>query len=132
MPAPFMFSALSQAKLGTCHPHLRTLFLEVIKHVDCTVLEGHRSVLDQDKAFHEGRSKLRGGSSKHNMTPSMAVDVAPYPIDWNDRDRFLLFVGFVKGVAAQLGIRIRCGADWDGDGTTTDQTFHDLPHFELI
>ena len=27
--------------------------------------------------------------------PSRAVDVVPYPIDWDDRERFHLFAGFV-------------------------------------
>ena len=53
------------------------------------------------------------------------------PIDWNNKERFYLFAGFVKGIAAEMGIKLRLGADWDGDFTTRDQTFHDLPHFEL-
>ena len=62
----------------------------------------------------------------------MAVDVVPYPIDWKDRARFYHFVGFVRGIASQKGIKIRTGADWDGDHLFNDQTFHDLPHFELL
>jgi hypothetical protein len=31
-----------------------------------------------------------------------------------------------------MGIESRMGADWDGDFDTKDQTFHDLPHFELV
>ena len=36
------------------------------------------------------------------------------------------------GVAAVMGIPIRCGADWDGDHNLRDQTFNDLPHIELL
>jgi peptidoglycan L-alanyl-D-glutamate endopeptidase CwlK len=61
----------------------------------------------------------------------MAVDVAPYPIDWSDLKRFYNFVGFVRGVASQMNIPIRVGADWDGDFHWKDQKFHDLPHFEI-
>ena len=43
-----------------------------------------------------------------------------------------MFIGIVNERAKQLGIKLRCGGDWDGDTETTDQKFHDLPHFELI
>ena len=69
--------------------------------------------------------------SKHNQEPSLAVDVAPWPIDWNDSHRFYHFAGFVLGIAAALNIRLRWGGDWDSDFDLRDQTFFDLPHFEL-
>jgi hypothetical protein len=53
----------------------------------------------------------------------MAIDLVPYPVNWNDRERFLRFGGFVCGLAAGMGIRIRWGGDW-GKGW-------DMPHFEL-
>lgn len=62
----------------------------------------------------------------------MAVDAAPWPIDWNDTDRFLVFGGFVLGTAREQGLVIRWGGDWDSDWNLRDQTFIDLPHFELV
>ena len=38
------FSKTSLDRLDGCHADLRNLMLEVIKHIDITVLEGHRSV----------------------------------------------------------------------------------------
>ncbi len=125
------FGKTSLEKLVTCHPDLQRLFNEVIKHYDCTILEGHRSNEDQLKAFNAGKSKIKSGG-KHNHLPSLAVDVAPSPLDWKDKEKFYHFIGFVKATAIQLGIRIRCGGDWDGDNNLKDQTFFDLPHFELI
>jgi len=125
------FSRRSLSNLSTCDPRLQDLFNEVIKYTDCTVLCGHRPKTEQDKAFGEGKSKVRWPDSKHNKSPAMAVDVAPYPIDWNDMHRFYMFVGLVRGIAYQMGIDIRVGADWDGDMQWKDQNFHDLPHFEL-
>jgi len=75
---------------------------------------------------------LKYPTSKHNTYPSLAVDVMPYPIDWRDLYRIYYFVGYARGVANQMGIPIRCGADWDGDFNLKDQNFHDLPHFELL
>jgi hypothetical protein len=46
--------------------------------------------------------------------------------------RWYGFGGYVLGIAAELGIPIRWGGDWDGDWTHSDQQFHDLPHFELM
>ena len=129
MPA---FGERSRNNLETCHGDLQKLFNEVIKHFDCSVICGHRGQEEQDRAFHDGRSKLKFPQSKHNKMPSLAADVVPYPIDWNDTRRFYMFVGIVRGVAAMMNIPVRCGADWDGDMEIKDQNFHDLPHFELL
>lgn len=125
------FGKDSLARLSTCHPDLQKLFNEVIKHYDCTVIEGHRSDEDQLKAFNAGKSKIKSGGM-HNKTPSLAVDVAPWPVDWNDKNRFYHFAGRVQGIAQMLNIEIRWGGDWDSDNDLKDQNFYDLPHFELV
>ena len=126
------FGDRSRRNLSEAHPDLQRLFDEVIKHFDCSVIEGHRGQEEQNKYFHSGQSKARYPNSKHNTTPSMAVDVVPYPIEWDNTDRMYMFVGFVKGIATSMGIKLRLGADWDGDTKVKDQNFHDLPHFELV
>lgn len=126
------FSKSSQTKLDTCHPDLQLLFNAVVKGFDCTVLCGARGKKEQNNAFDEGRSKIRYPDGKHNKTPSDAVDVAPYPVDWKNIRRFYLFCGYVRRVAEELGINVRGGHDWDGDTEITDQTFNDTPHWELI
>lgn len=127
------FGSRSRNNLESCHPELQRLFNEVINYRDCSVICGRRGKADQDKAYNEKRSKVKFPDSKHNQTPSIAVDVVPYPdIDWNDSGRFYLFVGLVQGIALKMDIKIRCGADWDSDGQVKDQNFHDLPHFELV
>ncbi len=126
------FGKRSQRNLSTAHEDLQRLFNEVIKYFDCSVICGYRNEHDQNEAYHSGRSKLPFPRGKHNSLPSMAVDVIPYPIDWQDIKRMYMFVGFVRAVAGFMDIKIRCGADWDGDTEVRDQNFHDLPHFELI
>jgi peptidoglycan L-alanyl-D-glutamate endopeptidase CwlK len=125
------FSKTSQEKLSTCHKDLQKLFNEVVKNYNCAIIEGYRSEADQLKAFNEGKSKIKT-DGKHNKNPSLAIDAAPYPVDWNDKIRFYHFIGYVKATADHLGIKIRCGGDWDGDNDLKDQTFFDLPHFELV
>ena len=128
----YSFSRRSKKKLREAHPLLQEIFHEVIKIIDCSVLEGHRGKDAQNRIFERGESKLRWPRSKHNKTPSLAVDVVPYPIDWNDRESFLFFAGIVKGVAHSKGIKIRWGGDWNSNNNFKDQSFHDLPHFELV
>ena len=125
------FGAKSLEQLATCDERLQKVFTEVIKHFDCTVLEGHRGQEAQDKAFREGKSKLKWPEGQHNATPSRAVDVVPYPINWNDTYRMRYFAGFVKGIACSMGIELRWGGDWDSDTELLDQTFFDFPHFEV-
>ena len=125
------FSDRSMERLATCHPDLCSLFLEVVKIFDCTILCGHRTEKEQNRAFAEGNSKLEFPMSKHNSLPSLAVDVAPYPIDWNNRDRFYYFAGYVKGIAKEMHIVLKWGGDWDDDTRVHDQRFFDLPHYEL-
>lgn len=129
MPA---FGKASQEKLATCDPRLQKVFNEVIKHFDCTVIEGHRGEEAQNKAFAEGKSKLKYPQGKHNKIPSLAADVLPYPIDWNDTNRMRYFAGFVVGIAATMGIKLRWGGDWNQNTELKDNSFNDLPHFELV
>ena len=128
------FSRRSLDHLDTCHFELQRLFLEVIKERDCTILQGFRGKDDQEKAFNEGKSKAHWGQSKHNYSPSCAVDVMPYPINWNDKDGVTKFYEFVKKKADELGIKIRWGADWDGDGKYWEKDGWEIdgPHYELI
>ena len=140
------FGKSSREKLDTAHKDLQTLFEEVVKHFDCTVVYGHRSPEEQNKLYQQGRT-LPGGIvtykdgyeklSKHNYSPSLAVDVVPYPINWKDVDRIRYFAGFVMGIAKMLKGQgliendIVWGADWDNDTELSDESFVDLPHFQI-
>ena len=125
------FGKRSISRLKTCDQKLQELFYEVVKHFDCSIIEGHRGEERQNKAFADGKSKVKYPNGKHNQNPSIAVDVAPYPIDWSDRDRFHYFGGFVLGVAKEMGMNIRWGGDWNQDTQTKDNKFDDLVHFEI-
>src|SRR3972149_3341085 len=70
------FSAASRQTLTTCDARLQHLFAAVIGDYDCTVIEGYRSPDRQHALFAQGKTKVRRG--KHNESPSLAVDVAPY------------------------------------------------------
>ena len=125
------FGKKSKQRLETCDKRLQEVFNEVIKTVDCSVLEGHRSKDRQNALYKEGKTKVTYPKGRHNSSPSRAVDVAPYPIDWGDRERFHLFAGFVLGIAKSMGINLRWGGDWNSNWQVDDNKFDDFPHFEL-
>ena len=125
------YSKRSKERLATCDKRLQDVFNEVIKHVDCSILEGHRSKERQNKLYDEGRTKVRYPDGRHNFNPSRAVDVTPYPVNWEDRERQTLFAGFVLGTARSMGINLRWGGDWDQDFQVMDNRFDDFPHFEI-
>jgi len=119
-----MFSEKSKERLQSCHSDLQKLFFDVIQMADCAILCGHRDEADQAAACAKGNSNTPWPTSKHNSCPSLAVDVAPYPIDWNDIQRFKDFATLVKERASALGIAIRWGGDF--------RTLADYDHFELV
>lgn len=132
------FSERSLRRLETCDDRLQRIFSQVIEDWDCTIICGHRNESDQNKAFASGASKLRFPNSEHNVFPSRAVDVAPWPIpeEWgakkrDEYEKFRYFAFFVLGVASGMGICLRWGGDWDRDKDVLDQDFNDLVHFEL-
>jgi len=138
------FGKKSQERLDTCHKDMKVICTKVIKTFDFSILEGTRSLKQQQEYFRSGRSKLDGVNkkSKHQSFPSLAVDIAPYPIDFKNnskaRARFYLLAGYMFQASEMLfeaGItthKLRWGGDWDADKEFHDQSFDDLPHFELV
>lgn len=126
------FGAKSLKKLNTCHPDIIKVMNEAIKHMDFTVLYGTRTVAEQQALYAQGRTKPgaivtnKDGvnkKSKHNYLPSLAIDIAPWPIDWNDIERFKELSEVVKKAAKDMGVAIQWGGDWE--------TLKDWPHWEI-
>ena len=125
------FGTASLRRLSECDDRIQLVLNEVVRAFDCSVLCGYRDEETQNELFRSGKSHVQWPDSKHNQHPSLAVDVVPYPIDWSDRERFSYFAGYVMGVADQQGIILRWGGDWNRDWKVRDNSFDDLPHFEL-
>lgn len=134
----FKYSKKSLDKLNTCHPDIQKILKEAIKYYDITILEGVRTKERQEELVRTGMSKTM--DSKHLAQSdghSHAVDCALWPIDWNDRDRFVFLQGYLKGLAdsmkasGQITHTLRLGVDWDSDGNIKEHSFFDGPHIEL-
>lgn len=125
------FGPKSLIKLAELDPRLQEVLNEAIKIIDFTIICGHRNKEDQEAAVKGGFSKVHFPNSKHNSLPSKAVDVAVYPIDWDDIKSFSYLAGIIVGIGAMKGYKITWGADWDRDGKTSDEKFIDAPHLEI-
>jgi len=122
------FGKRSKERLKGVDTKLVNVLNELVKIMDVTIIEGLRSEERQEKLLKEGKTKTR--FSKH--IEGKAVDLAPYPIDWEDRERFHYMGGMLRGIAHEMGVKIRWGGDWDSDGEIKDNSFDDLVHVELI
>jgi len=121
------FGKRSKERLKGVDERLVNVANELVKIMDCTVLEGLRTKERQSKLIAEGKSKTK--YSKH--IEGKAIDIAPYPIDWEDRERFHYMGGMARGIGHALGVTVRWGGDWDSDGEIKDNNFDDLVHIEL-
>ena len=121
------FGKRSKERLKGVDRRLVSVLNELIKIMDVTIIEGLRSEQRQEKLLKAGSTKTK--FSKH--IEGKAVDLAPYPIDWEDRDRFHYMGGMIRGIAKQLNVNVRWGGDWDSDGETKDNRFDDLVHVEI-
>lgn len=139
------FGSKSKAVRASLHPKLQLLVDRVVEIVDISLVESIRSEGIQTLYFQERKTKVNYPNSKHNATDdpllhgvcfsvSDAIDLVPYPTAYKDKAQMLLVAGVVLAVAAMLGINIRWGGDWNGDGIINDNKgeFYDPWHFELV
>ena len=119
------FSEESESKLATCDRRLQFLMRKAIARspIDFTILCGFRDKEAQEAAFLAGTSEKHWPIGNHNRMPSLAVDIAPYPIDWNDERRFEALAHYILGVANGMDLQVKWGGFWKKP--------HDMPHFEV-
>lgn len=148
----------SRAKLDTVDPRLRKVVERAIEitEQDFVVLCGVRAQREQYQLYAKGRhvAELRAagvpldilaqpGEPKVTWTLhsrhcpdtktglSNAVDLCPFPIDWNHLAKFDAVSRAMRQAAREIGVSIRWGADWDDDGKSREKGESDSPHFEL-
>jgi len=111
----------SLQNLSGVHPDMQAVVKKAIEitDVDFTVIEGIRHIERQRQLLKEGKSTTL--NSRH--ITGHAVDMVPWPVDWEDLDRFETMAKAMKDAAEELDISIVWGGDW--------KSFYDAPHFEL-
>lgn len=120
-------SDTSRRRLYECDERLVDLVVSVAEHIPLVVVCGFRGEHAQREAVRTGHSRVEWPSSKHNATPSLAVDLAPLTaeetINWRDREAFAFLAGAMCYLARARGVPLVWGGEW--------RSFPDLPHFEL-
>lgn len=136
MASNHKFSKQSEQRLTGLNPKLVQvvrLALQKTKQ-DFLVLEGLRTPQRQRELYNQGRTtpgKIVTWTMKSNHLTGNAVDLVPYPVDWNTVEKFDQIALAMFSAANELGIKIRWGADWDMDGKSRERGESDSPHFEL-
>lgn len=105
-----------------------------ISEVDFTVMEGVRTLERQRELYAQGRTapgKIVTWTMKSKHIEGKAVDLVPYPLDWNDLDKFNKIKDAMFKAAKELDVNLRWGADWDCDGNYREKGEYDSPHFEI-
>ncbi len=125
------FSKNSERRLSTVHPDLQRVarLALALSDVDFGISEGIRSIDTQIVNVRKGASRTYNSRHLHGM----AIDVIAYvdgKVSWKswpyDEIKPVMF-----RAAAELGIQIRWGGDWDRDGVAKEKGEWDLVHFEL-
>lgn len=134
----FQLSLRSLNNLTKVHPDLIKVVVRAIQitSVDFIVGAGARSLDEQRRLVAEGKSQTM--DSRHLIQSdglAHAVDLWPWvdgAIPWQEWSAFRHVATAMMTAAAQLGVELRWGGDWDRDGYSTDHSFLDGPHFELV
>jgi peptidoglycan L-alanyl-D-glutamate endopeptidase CwlK len=111
----------SLQSLSGVHPDMVAVVKRAIEitEQDFTVIEGIRNVNRQRALLKAGKSTTM--NSRH--ITGHAVDMVPWPVDWNDLERFEVVSEAMKAASEELEVSIVWGGDW--------KSFYDGPHFEL-
>lgn len=131
----------SRQKLEGVHPKLIAVIERAIaiSSQDFMVICGVRTKAEQQALYDQGR-KTAGPivtwtlNSRHLPASDgfgHAVDLVPFPVDWNDTKKFDAIADAMFAAAKELGVKLRWGADWDSDGNKRERGESDSPHFEL-
>ena len=138
----YYLSQRSLNNLNGVHPKLVAVVKRAIDITtqDFVVIEGVRTQARQDELWAQGRTKpgpivtWTKDASSHGIGKDgygHAVDICPYPVDWNDLKKFDAIAKAMFDAAAEQGVRLGWGADWNMNGTPRERGESDSPHFEL-
>ena len=139
----FTLSTASLDKLQGVHPKLVNVVKRAIELTkqDFKVLEGVRTPERQKELYAQGRTKPGPKvtwtlTSNHFVNPKTgyghAVDLVPYPVDWETLSKFDAIQKAMFAAAKELGVTIRWGANWNRNGKPREKGETDSPHFELV
>lgn len=124
----FAFSQRSESSLRGVNPTLVAVVRRALEltTVDFVVTEGLRTAERQRQLLAERKTKV--SHSKHQ--DGLAVDLFPVGGTWKVLE-FRPLSAAMQRAANELGVSIRWGGDFNGDGPDVGTDNWDSPHFEL-
>ena len=132
----YFLSQRSLQRLEGVDPRLVSVVKKAIQITtqDFAVLEGLRTPERQAELYAQGRTAPGPVVTWTMDSPHLhgrAVDLVPYPVDWDDLSKFDAIAKAMFTAADEVGVKLRWGADWDMDGKPREKGESDSPHFEL-
>lgn len=137
----FTLGAGSRKRLQGVHPDLVRVVERAIEvsRQDFTVLCGVRTLAEQRELYAQGRTKpgrkvtwtLNSRHIPQDDGFGHAVDLVPFPLDWNNAEAFEAIMVAMMRASRELKIPIRWGKNWDMDDKPGEAGETDSPHFEL-
>lgn len=124
----FSWSSRSEKRRSGVHPILINVTDIALSYgiLDLTIppYGGLRTLSDQKKLVARGASKTLDSLHRAQRATGFghAIDVVPYPIDWDDLERFKLMGTLMFRAAMEEGVIIEWGGHWG---------WKDYPHFQL-
>lgn len=152
----YRLGSRSIERLTGVHPDLVKVVRRAIELTaqDFIVIEGVRTDKRQRELYGQGRTAgelviagvdpalakpnmqkvtwtLKTNHFKQSDGYGHAVDLVPYPVDWNNISKFDAIADAMAEAAKEIGVSIRHGADWDQDGKRREKGESDNPHWEI-
>lgn len=135
----FQLGKTSLSRLQGVNPMLAKVVQRAIQisKVDFMVVEGVRTFERQKELYAQGRTKpgkIVTWTMKSKHIDGQAVDLVPWvdgKPDWGNINNFDKIGLAMFRAASELGVKLRWGADWDGDGNLREKGETDSPHFEI-
>lgn len=124
----YKFGRTSLARMEGVHPLIRDCAERALSYgiLDLTVPKfgGLRTLDDQRQLVASGASRtLNSLHRKQESGYGHAIDLVPYPVDWNNIERFMLMGTLMFRAANELGVPLEWGGHW--------KNFKDYPHFQF-
>lgn len=154
----YTFGQRSTELLAKADLNLQKVFNKAIQlsPIDFGISQTSRTIDEQRQFYREGKSKINPDAydllslphkAKHIVTSQFqragAIDIFAWiPGKTNlmyDVEHLCMIAGVIMSISQEMyqegfiSSRLRWGGNWDRDGQIIyDQTFQDLPHFELM
>lgn len=98
----------SREVLATLTPDLIYLMNKLADIRNVSLISGFREEQEQNEYYRRGTG-VRWPFSKHNVYPSQAVDVVPWPTQYDSIEELDMMLGSIQALSHVLKITVRLG-----------------------